>query len=81
MDESIKATEFAVFCIENTAKRLNKNGADVFRELMRTGGVEHFIYPSFPALHTQSKEYIINEVMEYIRQHNPSFLSSNPQAA
>lgn len=81
MDRSIKATEFAVFCIENTAKRLNKKGADVFRELMQTEGIENFIYPSFPALHTQSKEYIVDEVMDYIRQHNPSFLTSNSQTA
>ena len=80
MDRSIKATEFAVFCIENTAKRLNKGGVEVFRELMQSGGIEHFIYPSFPTLHTQSKEYIVEEVMEYIRQHNPSFLSPNSQA-
>ena len=75
MDE--KATEFAVFCIENTAARLGRTGTDVFRELMRTDGIRHFIYPSYRALHTQSKKYIVDEVIEYIHQHNPHFFTQN----
>ena len=35
-----KTTEFVVFCIENTAIRLKKRGDEVFRELMKTGGIE-----------------------------------------
>ena len=73
-DDAQKATEFAVFCIENTAKRMKRSGSEVFRELMKTGGIERFIYPSFPTLHTQSKEYIVNEVTSYIREHNPAFV-------
>ena len=69
-----KETEFAVFCIENTAARLKKKGDEVFRELAKTDGVESFLFPSFPALHTQSKEYIVDEVINYIGQHNPSFV-------
>ena len=28
-------------------------------------------YPSYPTLYTQSKDYIVDETIEYIRQHNP----------
>ena len=73
-DDAQKATEFVVFCIENTAKRMKRSGSEVFRELMKTGGIERFLYPSFPTLHTQSKEYIVNEVTSYIREHNPAFV-------
>jgi hypothetical protein len=69
-----KTTEFVVFCIENTAKRLKRSGSEIFRELMKTGGIELFLYPSFPTLHTQSKEYIVDEVLSYIGKHNPSFV-------
>jgi hypothetical protein len=58
MSKEQKTTEFVVFCIENTATRLKKEGYDVFRELAKTNGIEGFLYPSFPTLHTQSKEYI-----------------------
>lgn len=68
-----RATEFAVYCIENTAARLGCSGRDVFLELQRTGGIADFLYPSYPALHTQGKDYIVDEVLEYIYRHNPGF--------
>lgn len=73
MSRDQRATEFAVFCIENTAKRIGVNPRDVFLELRRTDGIEHFLYPSFSTLHTQGKDYIIDEVLEYIHKHNPGF--------
>lgn len=73
MTQNQRVTEFAVFCIENTAARLGCPGYDVFLELQRTGGIENFLYPSYPALHTQSKDYIVDEVLQYIYRHNPGF--------
>ena len=74
MNEKQKTIEFVVFCIENTATRLKKRGDEVFRELMKTGGIEQFLFPSFPTLHTQSKDYIVDEVLSYLGGHNPSFV-------
>ena len=71
MSKDQKATEFAVFCLENTAKRIGMNPREVLQELKRTDGVEHFLYPSYPTLHTQGKEYIVDEVLKYICKHNP----------
>ena len=73
MSKDQKSTEFAVFCIENTAKRLGINPRDLLLELKRTDGIVQFLYPSYPSLHTQGKEYIIDEVLEYIHKHNPDF--------
>ena len=69
-----KATEFVVFCIENTAIKLGISAQQLFYELKRTDGIRSFLYKSYPALHTQSKEYIVDETIEYIRQHNPNFI-------
>jgi len=69
-----KATEFVVFCIENTAIKLGISAQQLFHELKRTDGIRSFLYPSYPTLHTQSKEYIVDETIEYIRQHNPNFI-------
>lgn len=74
MSKDQRATEFAVFCLENTAKRIGISPRDVLLELKRTDGIERFLYPSYPTLHTQSKEYIVDETIEYIRQHNPDFI-------
>jgi hypothetical protein len=49
------------------------NPRDLLLELRRTDGIEHFLYPSYQTLHTQGKEYIIDEVLEYIHKHNPDF--------
>lgn len=66
-----KQIEFAVFCIENTAKRLGISGQEVYRALCETDGINTFIMPSYDILHTQSKDYIIDETLEYLRQHSP----------
>ena len=66
-----RKTEFAVFCIENTAERLKCNGRDIINALNETKGIENFIYPSFEALHTQSKDYIVDDVITYLKEHNP----------
>lgn len=75
MKTSRQATEFVVFCIENTAAKLGVSAQQLFLELKRTDGIRTFLYPSYPALHTQSKEYIVDETIEYIRRHNPDFIN------
>lgn len=75
MDTTDKATEFVVFCIENTAMRLGISGDELYREMKRLNAVEDFLYPSYPALHTQSKEYIVDEVLSYLKQKNPEFIN------
>ena len=39
MSHTDRATEFAIFCIENTAARLGKSGAEVYRELKGLDGI------------------------------------------
>lgn len=70
---SRRATEFVVFCIENTAAKLGIPAQQLFAELSRTDGIRTFLYPSYAALHTQSKEYIVDETIAYLRQHNPDY--------
>lgn len=72
-DKEARKTEFAVFGIENLAERLRMSGRDIVAELNKTNGIEHFLYPSYEALHTQGKEYIVDELLTYIRRHNPNF--------
>ena len=75
MKTSRQATAFVVFCIENTAAKLGVSAQQLFLELKRTDGIRTFLYPSYPALHTQSKEYIVDETIAYIRRHNPDFIN------
>jgi hypothetical protein len=74
MNTSIdRATEFVVFGIENTASRLGVSGSDIYQELKRNDGINSFLYPSYPTLHTQGKDYIVDEIIQFILSHNPNF--------
>lgn len=71
-----KATEFVVFCIGNTATRLGISGDELYKEMKRLDAIEKFLYPSYATLHTQSKEYIVDETLDYLRQIAPDFVKS-----
>ena len=75
MNRNKRATEFVVFCIENTADRLGVSGRTVFNCLEKAGGISGFLYPSYNTLHTQSKEYIVDEILTYMKDRK---LNLNP---
>lgn len=59
--------EFTVFCIENVALRLKKNAEEVYRALTEKSDIlENYIIPEYETLHTQSKEYIVDDIVEYM---------------
>ena len=60
---------FAVFCIENVAAYLNKNGKDIYTMLATDSGIlDEYIIPNYDALHTQGKEYIVRDIMDYMKE-------------
>lgn len=61
--------EFAVFCIENVAAALGKPSGDVYRALSGDGGIlRQYIVPSYDVLHTQGREYIVNDIREVMAE-------------
>ena len=59
-----KTLEFAIFCIENVARRLNRNPAEVYELLTDKSGIlTSYIIPSYDVLHTQDKEYIVDDIL------------------
>ena len=57
--------EFAIFCIENVAKRLGISGSDAY-DLLTSGDdvLDSYIVKHYDALHTQDKDYIIDDVLD-----------------
>ena len=56
--------EFAVFCIENVAARLNVDAEKVYAALTeQTDILKEYIIPEYEVLHTQSKEYIVEDII------------------
>ena len=65
---SDKQLEYAVFCIENVASELGKTGTEIYNFLKKTGLLESYLVPSYEALHTQSKQYIVNEIISVVHE-------------
>lgn len=54
--------EFAVFCIENIAIKLEKNAEEVYQALTEKSDIlSSYIVPEYEMLHTQSKNYIVDD--------------------
>lgn len=71
-NESIKSSdelEFAVFCIENVAAKLGVNAEDVYKAFTEKSSILNgYIVPEYEILHTQSKEYIVNDIIELMHE-------------
>jgi hypothetical protein len=61
--------EFAVFCIENVAEHLGMKGNQVYKLFTENSDIlDGYIIPCYSSLHTQGKEYIVNDIVEYMRE-------------
>ncbi len=57
------------FCVENIADYLKMNAQDIYQLLgVKSRILFDYIVPSYEPLHTQSKEYIINEIVDMMKQ-------------
>lgn len=66
--QEFKALEFAVFCIENVAKKLVVDGTAAYDMLaVQTDVLQNYIIPCYDVLHTQGKEYIVNDLMDMLK--------------
>lgn len=61
--------EFAIFCIENIAAKLNVNAAIVYDTLTEKSSIlNDYIIPEYEILHTQSKEYIVDDILDVMKE-------------
>lgn len=60
--------EFAIFCIENVAARLNVDSRQIYDALTEQLDIlKEYIIPEYELLHTKSKEYIVDDIVEVIK--------------
>ena len=61
--------DFSIFCIENVAEHLNLSGSEVYALLTVDSNIlDAYIIPCYGTLHTQGKEYIVNDIVEYMKR-------------
>ena len=64
-----KTLEFAIFCIEEIAAELHKSGNEVYDMLTKQSDILFsYIVPSYDVLHTQSKEYIVEDIISFMQE-------------
>ena len=67
--ETTNELEFAIFCIENIAIKLKKNAEDIYQALTEKSNILHnYIIPEYEILHTQDKDYIINDIIDVMTE-------------
>ncbi|MDR2579416.1 MAG: DUF3791 domain-containing protein [Fibromonadaceae bacterium] len=64
-----KEMEFAVFCLESVAEKLGKPGNEVYKMLTEDSDIlDDYIIPCYDVLHTQGKTYIVNDILDYMKE-------------
>lgn len=73
-----KKIEFAVFCIECLAERQEKHPEEVYNRLCYADLMSNYVVRFYDTLHTQSKAYIVDELVEVLerREKGKSHVSS-----
>ena len=72
LHENIKNSrelEFAVFCIENVAAKLGVDAEKVYQAFTEKSDILNgYIVPEYEILHTQSKEYILEDLLDVMKE-------------
>lgn len=58
---------FASTCIEAVANHLNVDYSVVYQRMNKVGLIENYIVPNYEILHTQSREYVIESVLDCLK--------------
>ena len=71
-EERIKSPEeleFAIFCVEQVAARLKVGAELVYKAFTEQSDIlDGYIIPEYETLHTQGKDYIIDELLEVMEE-------------
>lgn len=64
-----KELEFAIFCVENIAIRLEVPAETVYDALtVKSDILYSYIVSCYDVLHTQGKEYIVEDILELMKE-------------
>ena len=67
-DMNYNNIDFVTYCIGNLSRRLNMSAVEVYRRLKQSGILHGYIIPSYDVLHTFGKEYLMEDLTEYMRE-------------
>lgn len=60
--------DFITFCVGSLADALHMSASQVYSALRLSGVLNDYIVPCYDVLHTFSKEYLVEELTEVLRE-------------
>lgn len=63
-----KELEFSIFMIYSLAEKWKKSPAAVYKLLNNAGILDNYIIRCYDVLHTQGKEYLVEEITDFARE-------------
>lgn len=63
-----QSLNFTIFCISSVAEHLGVSARDVYHKLQDSGIISGYIVPCYDVLHTFSKEYIVEDIVTYMKK-------------
>lgn len=60
--------DFITYCIGNLSRRLGISACEVYHRLKQSGILNDYIVPSCDILHTFGKEYIMEDLTDYMKE-------------
>lgn len=65
---SSKALNFTIFCIGNVANYLGRDAREIYKLMQRGDIIMGYIVPCYDVLHTFSKEYIVEDLIDCMKE-------------
>ena len=59
---------FSIFVIYSLADKWKKTPADVYKILNSTGILDNYVISCYDVLHTQGKEYLVEDLTEHVKE-------------
>lgn len=59
---------FTTYCVGNLADALEMNAGQVYHMLRSSGILRDYILPCYDTLHTFSKEYIVDDLIQCMKE-------------
>lgn len=59
---------FTMFCVGNVADALKMSAGKVYRLLKDSGILMEYIVPGYDVLHTFSKDYLVEDIVSYMKE-------------
>ena len=67
--KNLSELEFAIFCIENIAKKIDAEPQHVYVALTKKSNILlSYVIANYEILHTQDKEYIIDDILRVMQE-------------